>query len=495
MSPLPNETDVIVVGGGGAGLTAAIFAARAGARVVLLEKDVQLGGSTRLCVGTYTASGTDLQRRLGIDDSAQAHFEDMPKFGTEALAVRDNIALRRLLVDNATETLRWLVSLGITFHGPAPEPPHRVPRMHTILPNSDAFIYFLEREAQRVGVHIALNARVERLRVHQGRVSGVDLRLSTGMLTLTASRAVVLATGDFSASSAWKGRYEPAMADIEGIAAGSTGDGHRMAEELGAQVRFGDVFYGPNLRFAPPPAKGLLQRLPPHRWLTAAMARALDWLPAWMLRPFILSFLTTYLSPEPGLFRAGAILVNRLGERFTDELDRPNYDFGQQPDKLAYIVFDHSVALRFSQWPHFISTAPGVAYAYFEDYRRSRPDIFHQGDTLQALSQAIDVPSQTLVATVARHNVECAAEQSRPPIGQGPYFALGPVKSWVLLTEGSVTINSRHQVVRADGSAIPGLYAVGAVGQGGLLLLGHGHHLAWVFTSGRLGGHAAAAGT
>ena len=71
---------------------------------------------------------------------------------------------------------------------------------------------------------------------------------------------------------------------------------------------------------------------------------------------------------------------------------------------------------------------------------------------------------------------------------------LGPVRSWIILTDGGLTVNRHHQVTRADGGVIPGLYAVGSVGQGGLLLEGHGHHLAWAFTSGRLAGlHAAGA--
>src|SRR3546814_14959417 len=78
------------------------------------------------------------------------------------------------------------------------------------------------------------------------------------------------------------------------------------------------------------------------------MRFALETFPAWMLRPFILSFVTTYLSPEPIMFREGAILVNREGRRFTDEHDKPNFAFGNQPEKQAYIVFDNAVAKKFS---------------------------------------------------------------------------------------------------------------------------------------------------
>src|SRR5690606_35204673 len=102
-----DETDVIVVGGGGAGLTAAIFARKAGARVVLFEKDRQLGGATRLCVGTYTAAGTRLQKTRNISDSADLHMQDM--FRVLGRHPDDESAdLRRIMAVEAAEMLDWL---------------------------------------------------------------------------------------------------------------------------------------------------------------------------------------------------------------------------------------------------------------------------------------------------------------------------------------------------------------------------------------------------
>ena len=79
------------------------------------------------------------------------------------------------LVDNVAESVAWLERLGVTFYGPMPEPPHRQPRMHNILPNSRAYIYFLAKEARRVGVDIRVKSRVEKLVVENGRVVGVEL--------------------------------------------------------------------------------------------------------------------------------------------------------------------------------------------------------------------------------------------------------------------------------------------------------------------------------
>ena len=100
------EADVVVVGGGGSGLAAAAEAARLGRSVILLEKNLQTGGSTSWSVGSVTATNTPHQRRAGIQDSPQEHFEDLGAHAG-ALAPRDNLALRRILVDNTTDLLEW----------------------------------------------------------------------------------------------------------------------------------------------------------------------------------------------------------------------------------------------------------------------------------------------------------------------------------------------------------------------------------------------------
>jgi len=119
--------DVVVIGGGGSGLAAAIEARAAGAHVVLLEKNAKLGGSTAWSIGSVTATGTPHQLRRGIRDRPEDHFADMPLFAGP-LADRDNDELRRILCDEVPDAFRWLLSLGVRFYGPMPEPPHRQPR-------------------------------------------------------------------------------------------------------------------------------------------------------------------------------------------------------------------------------------------------------------------------------------------------------------------------------------------------------------------------------
>ncbi|NBT79780.1 MAG: FAD-dependent oxidoreductase, partial [Betaproteobacteria bacterium] len=265
--------DVIVVGGGGAGLAAAIEAAESGARTVLLEKNQSLGGTTAWSIGSITATQTPHQRRKGITDEPLHHWEDMPGFAGD-LAPRDNAALRRVLCDAMPETFQWLLDSGICFYGPMPEPPHRQPRMHNVLPNSRAFIYHLERRARRAGVDIRLGVRVASLDISGDRVRGVVLEpaVGTARLTLHARGDVVLAAGDFTSDPALKHRFMgPREANVDAVNATATGDGQRMAEALGGTILNGDLALGPEIRFIAPAQENFLRRLPPWRWLALGM--------------------------------------------------------------------------------------------------------------------------------------------------------------------------------------------------------------------------------
>jgi len=499
------DADVVVVGGGGSGLAAALEAASSGRRVILLEKNPYLGGTTRLAVGSVSACCTPHQRRRGIQDSPREFFEDMGRFNQDRdLGSRDNLELRRLLVEASAETLEWLMGMEVEFFGPMPEPPNRYPRMHNVLPNSAAYIYHLARHARKHGVRILLGTPAERLLAKSGHVTGVEARSADGRaLKILAHRGVVLATGDYSSSQELKKIYlSPEMADVEGINPTSTGDGHRMALAIGARVINGDLCLGPEIRFVAPPRKLLISRVPPLKPLARVMNVVATRLPTRLLRPVILAFLSTYLAPSPKLFEEGAFLVNKEGRRFVNEISRPALAIPQQPDRVAFIVFDEQVARRFSQWPYFISTAPGVAYAYLADYRRNRRDIYMQAATLDRLAHALKVPAESLATTIADYNR--AVDRGDDPVfgraslGQGfkvpPYYALGPAKSWVVLTDGGLAVTTRMEVLDERSQVIPGLYAAGSTGQGGLLLEAHGVHLCWAFTSGRLAGHHAASG-
>ena len=253
MSMESDRFDVIIVGGGGAGLTASLEAARQGLKVMLLEKNDRLGGTTAISIGSVTAGSTSFQKRAGIKDDPDQYFEDLDCFERPEGAT-DNLELRRLLTENAADTVEWLLSLGLSFAGPMPEPPHRHPRMHNILPNVQAFIYRLSRECRKHGVNIRTRSRVETLLTEGKGVTGVKVRDQEGVsFSLFSNRGVILTTGDYSAGTDLREKYLPSeMAGLEAINPTSTGDGHRLALAVGATILNAHLTTGPKIRFPPP---------------------------------------------------------------------------------------------------------------------------------------------------------------------------------------------------------------------------------------------------
>jgi fumarate reductase flavoprotein subunit len=491
-----TEADVIVVGGGGAGLSAAIEAARLGRSVLLLEKNSEVGGTTGRSVGSVTSSCTSFQAKKGISDRPRHHFEDMALFARLVGLdpdKQDNLELRTLLTENIPDTMNWLMDMGIVFFGPMAEPPHRVPRMHNILPNSRSYIYHLKKRARAVGVDIRTGVRVTELLRSGARVSGVAAETGGRRERFTAKYGVVLATGDYSSSREMKARLDgEARADIEGINETSTGDGQKLAMEIGADIVNGNVMLGPEIRFVAPPHRKLISMIPPWKPVGLFMRWALETLPPRLLRPFLMMFVTTNLAPSHKLFEEGAILINKNGERFVDEREQPQFAIPKQPNRIAYILLDDAIAQKFEAWPNFISTAPGVAYAYLADYKRNRKDIYHSAASLEELAGRVGIPAARLQQTLSQHNAALPA--GLPPLQKPPFHLLGPAKSWIVLTDGAPRVTTRLEVLDKSGQMIPGLYAAGSSGQGGLLLEGHGHHLGWAFTSGRLAGKYAAFG-
>lgn len=481
--------DVVVVGGGGSGLAAAIEARAAGAKVVLIEKNPELGGSTAWSIGSVTASQTPHQARKGIVDNPADHWRDMAGFNGE-LDPRDNEGLRRLLADEMPDTFRWLLRHGVRFYGPMPEPPHSKPRMHNVLPNSRAFITRLSKTARRAGVEIFCGTRATALVSERSRVVGVDCTTADGPRRFRARGGVVLTAGDFTSDPELKAKFMgPQEAKIDGVNITATGDGQKLAVKLGARIINGDLALGPELRFVPPSGRNVLLMLPPWRLLANLMAWSLEHMPSALLRPFVMSFVTTALAPSLDLFAEGALLINKRGERFTNESDRPAYALPDQPDKVAYVLLDKRMTHLFSHWPHFISTAPGVAYAYVNDYRRNRRDIFNAAPTLDALAEKLSISAAALADSVRKYNQNAS---NRPKLSEGPYVALGPLRAVFVHAEGGLAVDREHRVLGEGDKPIPGLYAAGSTGQGGLLLKGHGHHLGWAFASGRRAGSNAA---
>ncbi len=479
-SPAVETCDVLVAGGGGAGLSAAVAAAERGAGVVLVEKADDPGGATGMSVGTISAAGTPLQEAAGIRDDVDTHFRDYLQLIPPGAAPADyDLDLTRLLIESAPGVLRRMIDMGLRFTGPHPEPPHSVPRMHNVVPGPVAYIEALRREAERAGAAIRTRTRlVELERSGAGRVTGALLEdVGTGRrILLRARRGIVLATGYYGANDDLARRYgrPPEMEDAGTLPEDATGDGMVAAMDVGAAVAAMDGGSSPSFRTPSPP----------------------------------------YVRPEPHLFDAGAILVDSEGRRFANELDNPEAAAARLPGGGPFIVFDSQLADRVAVaeedsgpgrngWHErgklFISTFPAIAYAYLEDYR-TRTSYYYESPTASGLAERISVPPDALRQTIDEVG-RIASGEARDPFGRDrfgpgpfrpPFHAIGPLRTFISAT-GGLRIDSDMRVLDKSGAPIDGLYAAGINAASNALIAGHGHALVWAFATGRIAGNNAAA--
>lgn len=485
--------DVVVIGGGGAGLTAAISAATSGSSVILLEKNPKVGGSTGLSVGSFTAANTSYQFRDGVNDSIDLFIEDM-KVANGDFEARENKELRRVLAENAGHTLEWLSSLGVQFLGPTPEPPYEKPRMHNVLPNSKAYISALERECRKRGVEIVTSARVEKLLKNAaGEVIGAR---ASGKVYI-GRRGLVLAAGDYSADADIKATFVgPAAANVDAVNKTNTGDGFRLGSDAGGAMLQMDRLYE-GLRFAPSKLPDPIKLLPTTPAVSRIMRTVVEKLPKNLLAYVLRGALTSWIGPNNTMYRSGAILVDAAGNRVANEdSDQDLARAVAAGENRSYMIFDQRLAEKFSAWPNPVSTFPGVAYAYVQDYKRYRPDCYHQASTLEELAEKIGVDPANLGRSVQSTNDARSAkiqdQFGRKNFGDGvtvaPYYALGPMKAYITLADGGLMVNPRLEVIDSKSHRIDGLWAAGSTGQGGLQLLNHGLHIGWAMVSGRLAG-------
>lgn len=504
-SPAENTFDILVVGAGGSGLATAVSAAEGGARVLVLEKQATPGGTTGMAVGSFTAANTSLQEQAGVSDSVDDHVEDAAGFAPPEIEARNNAAMRKAFLTEAAATFEWLKGMGLAFHGPSPEPPNRAPRMHNVVPAARAYVYTLAERLRTLGGEIRCNAPVTRLIVEEGRVAGVVASCDGAEKTLRAVRGVVLAAGDYSGAPDLIARFKgEAYGRVEGINTNAHGDGHRLAESVGAPLVNMDVTYGPELRFIPSDKKSVLDRLPAGGVVRNLAGSLMPFAPKFMVNALIKQQLVSWQHPEDALFDDGAILVNQAGQRFCDETRTPDRELAiaEQAGGHAYLLLDAKLAERYRAWPHYISTAPEIAYAYVKDYLRLRPDVACAGSSVGDLATTRNIDGSALEATVADYNA-CLEEGSSDPFGRevgrvplagDRWVLLGPAKAYFTITEGSPECTPDGQVLGDDGTPIDGLYAVGQNGLNGQILFGHGLHIAWAMTSGRLVGQRLAKG-
>ena len=475
MNDSNRNCDVAVVGAGGAGLAAACAAAEQGARVVVIEKLARLAGTTSWSVGSIAAAGTRLQREAGVFDTPEAFAEDMVLAHPQS---QDTQQLRLMLARESGATVDWLEHIGVVFLGPFPEPPNRVPRMHNAVPAGRVYLQVMAGAARRLGVELRHGARATELIIEDGTIRGVRYQSASGAQLLRA-RSVVLASGDYSASAQLREQHlSRAAAAAIPINANSTGDGHRMALQAGARMVRMDAVFGPQLRFVAAASAPWIASLPDWRWLRRFGAAFIRRAPPALLGMLAKQLLVAHMSPSEQLFEAGAVLVDAGGD-CVGTSGTAAEALALRPGASGFVVGDAALAARFSSYPHFMSTAPGIAFAYFRDYERGRPDLVHWGADAKDLA--------------ARLGFDAARFTQATSHLSGRLFALGPCQAMLTVTEGGAAIDARGRVLDNAGCAITGLYAAGGNGQSGLLLKGHGLHLAWAMSSGRVAGASAGA--
>ncbi len=292
----------------------------------------------------------------------------------------------------------------------------------------------------------------------------------------------------------------PDEARVPAVNANNTGDGFRLGSDVGGVMLQMDRLYE-GLRFPPGKFPDPIKLLPSHPVVSRLVRLVAERLPKNLLALLLRGALTSWVGPNNTMYGAGAILVNDRGLRLANEDSDKALARGVAADGgRGYMVFDAALAERFSAWPNPVSTFPGVAYAYVQDYKRYRPAMFHTGATIEEVARKAGIDPQGLAETVRR--LRGYAETGVDPefgrtrfgggIGEGPYYVLGPMQPYITLADGGLAVDTALRATTPDGHAIPGLYAAGSTGQGGLQLLNHGLHIGWAMVSGRIAGRHAA---
>lgn len=426
-----NDFDVIIVGGGGAGLAAGIMARRAGASVMVLEADGKLGGATALSAAVMYACNTSVQRARGIQDSPEAMYRYMMTLASW----QADPHIMRILSEQSGPALEWLIELGVQF--PADyllcSGVEDVPRGHPSLGVADSLI----NAAGAAGVEYALGTRVDKLLVENGRVVGIS---AAG--TELRSGAVIVTTGGFGNSPEMIREFFPTAAAhgdwtyaVHMDAPFIVGDGIRLGQGVGAAIVGEDT--GLLL-----PTSGL------GKWIEA-------FLPPWIM------------------------MVNVQGRRFVDE-SAPyavsGYLMNSQPEQRAYAIFDEHALEVASQDMRFADPYhSGTAMPTWE-YNLLRQSIangkIEQADSIEELAGKIGVDAQTLAATVELYNDDCDEGRDslyfkempeRFPVRNGPFYAREVRACVIGQTGAGLDINAKAQVLDEHGRTIPGLYAAGEV--------------------------------
>lgn len=458
-----SEVDVLVIGGGGAGLSAALSASQEGASVILVEKLSALGGNTFRCGGAFNSADPERQKDIPMtealssavekvlahEDVSEEHAKlkaevqkqwdeykasgsttlfDTPEWhalqSIDAGDYEGNVELVRTLTSNTLDTLNWLTDNGVewtdqvsTVVGALWNRSHQTPN------NSGSdIIAALEKNATDSGVEIYLDSKAEELIVEDGRVAGAIITNSKGeKVTVKAGKGVIMATGGFSANVEMRVKYNTQWEDIgESLTTnnspGATGDGIVMGEAVGANLV----------------GMGWIQLMP--------------------LNGVSGGGISGYVN--------SSLYCNKEGKRFVAEDQRRDVLAAAvlaQTDKLFYIVCDQKEAELRGMTPEVLG--------YMVDN-----GLIYSGETIAELAESMGVPADALEQTVKEFNEAVKADKPdefgrttwENTIETGPFYApsFSPA---VHHTMGGLEINSNAEVINTDGQVIPGFYAAGEV--------------------------------
>jgi fumarate reductase flavoprotein subunit len=430
-----TETDVLIIGGGGCGLAAAIAAHDAGAEAVIVEKLDRVGGNTALSTGSVPGAGTRFQREAGIEDSPERMYQDLMMLA----GPHDCPELTRLLSEDSANLVEWLVdAVGcrMSIITDYKHLGHSVPRLHA--PRSrrgQDLLDDLESGAESRGIPIAVGNGAHRLVTgDDGAVIGAVINDGSGGESRVGAGKTILATNGYAANPELVKEFCPEIAGATYFGAlGSTGEAVIWGRELGADLANMAAYQG-----------------------YAAVAYPQGSLLSW----------TT--------MENGAILVNAEARRFGNE--SAGYS-GYAREVMAqgeacYAVFDERIREVTAREEEFVEL---MEYGGVKS-----------GESAAEIARHFDLDDGALERSIADYN-DAAAQGSgdafdRSDFGLAPLappFYISRVSPGLFHTQGGLRIDDGARVVAREDGVIPNLFAGGGAAAG---------------ISGRAGGYGYASG-
>jgi flavocytochrome c len=433
--------DVVIVGSGVAGLCAAVEAAEAGAEVLVLERDVALGGASVMSGASCNMVGTPLQHAHGIDDDVELALADWIRVGGPTADVE---WARRYLERSRADIYEWCEGLGISWMGLSQPEGNSVPRVHTPAGWGRGIVEALTARARSLGAGIEVGVDVKQVVLRNGVAEGVRAASAEGEELQLDARAVVVCTGGFASNHERVREVAPNLRRLSrvlsGGAPGALGHGHRLLHRAGAQFTCLDHIWAyPN--GTPDPDDETGRR--------GVGVRGVN----------------------------GDIWLNSAGRRFVDEGHRDGGSGARallaQPGQTAWSVFHTAelpnvVLLGNERWGTPAGSEPAALAEFW-----CRSEFVWRADTPTDLARKIGLPAAAVEASVATFNAAVLAGEDRDPEQQRSLTGIPPLAGPDLIaiqffpiavkTFGGVRTDLECRVIGQDGGVIRGLFAAGEV--------------------------------